>query len=97
MTQFIVRYRWFIILFCYLLGIFFASMIPSARTDPEIRNYVPSDMASRIETDKIEQEFGVQDMVLILFSDTNIVTTDNLKEIKNIGIQREYVSSNITI
>ncbi len=99
MTQFIVRYRWFIILFCYSLGIFFASMIPSARTDPEIRNYVPSDLKSRIATDKIEHEFGVQDMILILFSDTNIVTTGNLKEIKAIddGLSRlSAVSSRIS-
>ena len=96
MTQFIVRYRWFIILICYSLGILFASMIPSARTDPEIRNYVPSDMQSRIETDKIEKEFGVQDMIMILFSDTNLVTTSNLKEIKDIddGLSRLSAISN---
>jgi predicted RND superfamily exporter protein len=96
MTDFIVRYRWFIILFCYSLGILFASMIPSARTDPEIRNYVPAGMRSRAETDKIEKEFGVQDMIIILFSDTNIITTDNLRSIKKIddGLSRLSSVSN---
>lgn len=90
MTQFIIKYRWFIIIGCYLLGVLFASLIPSARTDPEIRNYVPSEMESRVETDKIEKEFGVQDMILILFSDKNILTMENLNQVKEVddGISR---------
>ena len=90
MTQFIIRYRWVIIVFCCLTGIAFASLIPSAKTDPEIRNYVPANMESRVATDRIEKEFGVQDMILILFSDTNIVTTGDLRTIKNIddGLSR---------
>jgi hypothetical protein len=84
MTNFIIKYRWLIISICLLLGAGFAALIPSARTDPEIRNYVPSTMKSRIETDKIENVFGVQDMVVILFSDSSIITSHNLKQIKEI-------------
>ena len=84
MTQFIIKYRWYIIIFCLLLGITFACLIPLSKTDPEIRNYIPSGMRSRIETDKIEKEFGVQDMVMLLFSDSSIITADNLKQIKAI-------------
>jgi hydrophobe/amphiphile efflux-3 (HAE3) family protein len=84
MTNFIIKYRWLIISICLLLGAGFAALIPSAQTDPEIRNYVPSTMKSRIETDKIENVFGVQDMVVILFSDSSIITSHNLKQIKEI-------------
>jgi uncharacterized protein len=99
MTNFIIRYRWLITGFCFLLGVGFASMIPSAKTDPEIRNYVPTTMSSRIETDKIENEFGVQDMVIVLFTDTAIVTPGNLHRIKDIdrGISKiTGVSSRIS-
>ena len=69
---------------CFLVGIGSALLIPGTEIDPEMRNYVPKSIKSRIETDKIESEFGVQDMVVILFSDSCIVSTDNLNQIKNI-------------
>jgi hydrophobe/amphiphile efflux-3 (HAE3) family protein len=84
MTDFIIKYRWLIIVLCLVMGIGFAVLIPTAETDPEIRNYVPSTMNSRIETDKIESEFGVQDMVVILFSDSCILNAADLKQIKDI-------------
>ena len=84
MTDFIIKYRWLIIIFFLSLGVGFGFLIPKAKTDPEIRNYVPSTMNSRIETDKIESEFGVQDMVIILFTDKNILEADNLEQIKYI-------------
>ncbi len=84
MTKFIIKYRWFIIGICLAAGLSFGLLIPFSETDPEIRNYVPTSMKSRIETDKIENEFGVQDMVVILFSDSSILTAENLKQIKSI-------------
>ena len=84
MTGFIIKYRWLIIGFCLVLGIGSGLLIPGAETDPEIRNYIPSLMKSRVETDKIEGVFGVQDMVVILFSDSCIISNDNLKQIKDI-------------
>ena len=62
----------------------FGALIPSSKTDPDIRNYIPATLHSRIETDKIENEFGVQDMVVILFSDSCILKSDNLLRIKEI-------------
>ena len=84
MTDFIIKYRWLIIGLCAAIGAGFALLIPGAETDPEIRNYVPSSMSSRIETDKIESEFGVQDMVVILISDSCILTRQDLQQIKDI-------------
>ena len=84
MTRFIIKYRWWIISICLILGAMFGALIPSSETDPDIRNYVPATLHSRIETDKIENEFGVQDMVVILFSDSCILRSDNLLKIKEI-------------
>lgn len=84
MTDFIIKYRWLIVCLCFATGFAFGALIPFSKTDPEIRNYVPATMKSRIETDKIENEFGVQDMVVILFTDSSILTTENLRQVKAI-------------
>jgi hydrophobe/amphiphile efflux-3 (HAE3) family protein len=84
MAGFIFKYRWIIVILCGLTGAVSVLVIPQIRVDPEMRNYVPSFIGSRIETDKIEKQFGVQDMVMIMFSDSCIITTDNLNQIKSI-------------
>jgi hypothetical protein len=81
---FIISRRLIIIIICLLSGAGFGILIPFSETDPEIRNYVPSSMQSRIETDKIENEFGIQDMVIILFTDSCILKSGNLELIRNI-------------
>jgi hydrophobe/amphiphile efflux-3 (HAE3) family protein len=84
MADFIYKYKWIIILLCLSIGIGSILMIPRTEIDPEMRNYVPQSIKSRIETDKIESEFGVQDLAVILFSDSCIISNDNLNQIKNI-------------
>lgn len=84
MTDFIIKYRWFIIGICLVIGATFAFLIPRSETDPEIRNYIPATMDSRIKTDRIEKEFGVQDLVVILFSDSCILNAVDLKQIKEV-------------
>lgn len=45
---------------------------------------MPSSMESRILTDRIESEFGMQDMVMIIFHDSTILTEEGLRRIKKI-------------
>ncbi len=84
MADFIIKYRWLIIISCGLTGLFSFLLIPGIRIDPEIRNYIPGSIESRVKTDKIEKEFGVQDLVMILFTDSLILDSGNLKQIKDI-------------
>ena len=90
MTHFIIKFRWWIIVACILTGVLFAALIPLSKTDPEIRNYVPETLESRISTDKIEKEFGTQDMVVILFSDSSILQPNDLRQIRDVdrGLSR---------
>jgi hydrophobe/amphiphile efflux-3 (HAE3) family protein len=83
MPDFVIRYRWWIIIVSLLTGAVFGSLIPGTETDPEMRNYIPAGMSSRIKTDKIESEFGVQDMVVILFSDSSVLDAEVLQQIKD--------------
>lgn len=93
MTDFIIRYRWLIIGLFIITGVISALIIPRIKTDPDIRNYIPESIGSRAETDKIESEFGVQDMIMILFSDGIIINPDNLNNIKKIDRSISRISS----
>ncbi len=84
MTGFIFRFRWIIVVLCATIGIVSFIIVPGIKIDPEIRNYIPQTIKSRIITNEIEKEFGVQDMVLILFSDSCILDSNNLMQIKKI-------------
>lgn len=84
MTNIIYKFRWVIIILSLLAGTLSAIFIPRTEIDPEMRNYVPDSIESRIETDRIESEFGVQDMVVVMFTDSCILDEDNLNQIKNI-------------
>jgi predicted RND superfamily exporter protein len=84
MANLIFRFRWFIITFCSFAGILSLVSIPHIKTDPDIRNYIPGSIDSKAATDSIENMFGVQDMVIILFSDDSVLNSDNLNRIKAI-------------
>lgn len=85
MSSFIIRYRWIIISACIAAGLFFIFLIPLSRTDPEIRNYIPADLPLKKSTDSIEQVFGFQDMMMILYSDSCVVTSHNLGVLRDLG------------
>ncbi len=84
MTNFIVRYRWAIIIISFALAAGLGILIPSSETDPDIRNYIPRNMPSRVTNDSIEKEFGVQDMIIVLFTDSSMLAPGNLKQVKEV-------------
>ncbi|HOU31622.1 MAG TPA: MMPL family transporter, partial [Bacteroidales bacterium] len=93
MSRFIIRFRWLIISVCLITGCFFIFLIPKASTEPDIRNYIPSNLQSKIRTDSIESVFGFQDMVMILYRDTSsVITGNNLTTLKRIEEQLSQLS-----
>ncbi len=84
MAKFIIKYRWYIISLSVALAVTLGILIPTVETDPEIRNYVPRSMPSRISTDSIENHFGVQDMIIVILTDTSVLTSTNLQHVKEI-------------
>jgi len=78
---------------CVITGLFFIFLIPSASTDPDMRNYIPSNLQSKIKTDSIENVFGFQDMVIILYRDTgSVISGHNLTTLKKIEDQLSQVT-----
>jgi len=84
MTDFIIKFRWAIIAVSVALAAGLGLLIPSSETDPDIRNYIPRNMDSRVTNDSIEQEFGVQDMIMVLFTDTTILKPGDLRQVREI-------------
>ncbi len=84
MTSFIIKYRWVIISVSVALAVGLGLLIPSSKTDPDIRNYIPSNMASRVTNDSIEKEFGVQDMIMVLFTDSTILKQGDLRQVREV-------------
>jgi len=84
MTDFIIKYRWVIIAVSVAMAVGMGLLIPSSETDPDIRNYIPRNMASRVTNDSIEKEFGVQDMIMVLFTDSTILKPGDLRQVREI-------------
>jgi hypothetical protein len=84
MTEFIIRYRWAIIAVSVALATGLGLLIPSSETDPDIRNYIPRSLPSRVTNDSIEKEFGVQDMIIVLFTDSTILKSGDLRQVKEV-------------
>ncbi len=84
MTDFIIKYRWVIISVSVALAVGLGLLIPSSETDPDIRNYIPRNLASRVTNDSIEKEFGVQDMIMVLFTDSCVLNPADLRQVKNV-------------
>jgi hypothetical protein len=93
MTGYILKRRWLIISLSILITAIGIALMPAMKTDPDIRNYIPSRMESRINTDLIEDEFGVQEIIMILFQDSMILSRDNLLRIKAIDRDIKRLSS----
>ncbi|MDT8401693.1 MAG: efflux RND transporter permease subunit [Bacteroidales bacterium] len=93
MTKLLMRYRYLVIILSVAIGLGGLAMLPQMRTDPDIRNYIPREMESSINTDRIEEEFGLQDMLMIVFRDSCILTPENLRRIRNTDRQIEDLRS----
>ncbi|MFO7853093.1 MAG: efflux RND transporter permease subunit [Bacteroidota bacterium] len=93
MTKLLIKHRYLVIAISLVIGLGGLFMLPKMKTDPDIRNYIPADMESRINTDIIEQEFGLQDMIMIVYKDSCILTPSNLKRIRATSRQLEKLKS----
>jgi hydrophobe/amphiphile efflux-3 (HAE3) family protein len=84
MADFIIKFRWWIVSGCVALAVALGLLIPTVKTDPDVRNYIPRTLPARINTDSIEKDFGVQDMIIVLLTDSSILTPENLGHLREI-------------
>ena len=83
--SFIIRYRWWIIGISFLIAAVFGLQIFRAEINPDMQSYVYEGMPSRINTDIIEEIFGGDEMILILFESGDVLSRETLTRIKTIN------------
>jgi uncharacterized protein len=84
MIQKIIKYRWWIIAISILVTVGFSLSLMKLEIDPDLKNYFPKTMTSMINTDKIEEVFGNQDMIMMIFEAEDILKESTLNRVKSV-------------
>ena len=82
MDKKIIKYRWWIIGVSVLFTLGFSTLLLKLEIDPDLKNYFPKTMTSMVNTDRIEEIFGNQDLVMIIFEAEDILAEETLKRVK---------------
>ena len=82
MEKKIIKYRWWIIALSVLFTLGISTVLVNLKIDPDLKNYFPKTMTSMVNTDKIEEVFGNQDIVMMIFETEDILNEETLKRVK---------------
>jgi uncharacterized protein len=82
MNNKIIKYRWWIIAASLIFTIGISTSLLKLEIDPNLKNYFPKTMTSMVNTDKIEEIFGNQDIIMMLFETDDILDEATLKRLK---------------
>jgi hydrophobe/amphiphile efflux-3 (HAE3) family protein len=55
-----------------------------AKIDPDLEKYIPPEMSSRISTQEIEEVFGGDELLILVFETDDVLKPETLKRIKSI-------------
>jgi hydrophobe/amphiphile efflux-3 (HAE3) family protein len=85
-----IRFRWWILGISGLLVLFFALQIPRAEIDPDVTHYIPAKMTSRVNTERMEDLFGGNDMLILALETDDVLNPKTLQRVKDLsrGIKR---------
>jgi hydrophobe/amphiphile efflux-3 (HAE3) family protein len=83
----IIRHRWLIIILSLIISGFFGSQIFRAEINPDLESFIYEGMPSRINTNLIEDIFGGDEMVMILFETDDILNKETLSRVKAVNNQ----------
>lgn len=82
--EFILKYRWLIIALSIIIPVVIGLQIFRAEIDPDLEKYIPSDMPSRLNTQVIEETFGGDELLIIIFETDDVLNPSTLQRIKSI-------------
>jgi hydrophobe/amphiphile efflux-3 (HAE3) family protein len=82
--EFILKYRWPIIILSIAIPVAVGLAIFRAQIDPDLEKYIPENMSSRLATEEIEQVFGGDELMILVFKSDDVLKPETLKRIKNI-------------
>jgi hydrophobe/amphiphile efflux-3 (HAE3) family protein len=78
----IIKYRYWIIAVSLLLTVGVSMALLKLEIDPDLKNYFPKTMTSMVNTDRIEELFGSQDIIMMIFEADDILDEATLKRLK---------------
>ena len=81
----IIKYRWLIIALSLLVSGFFGLQIFRAEINPDLKSYIYDKMPSRINTNLIEEIFGGDEMVMILFETDDVLNKETLSRVMKVN------------
>jgi hydrophobe/amphiphile efflux-3 (HAE3) family protein len=83
--SFLVRYSWWIIAAAILISGTFGLQIFRAKINPDLESYIYEKMPSRINTRMIEEIFGGDEMIMVLFESDDILSSATLGRVEKIN------------
>ena len=85
LSDFIIRYRWIVIIAFILVTAAFMTQIPKVELETDIKSQLPRDMPSRLDTDKIDELFGGTEMLMVLVQTDDVLNPATLRRVKKIS------------
>jgi hypothetical protein len=87
----ITRYRLWIIIVPLIIT--FALLLPltKAKINADLMEYLPDDIESKINIDRLESIFGKYEPIIIIFQTDDVVNEKTLERIQNISEKLEYL------
>ncbi|MEA3461813.1 MAG: MMPL family transporter, partial [Bacteroidota bacterium] len=80
----LIKYRWWIIAASLLFTVGISLSLTKLEIDPDLTHYFPHTMTSMVNTDRIEEVFGNQDMIIMVLETDDILNEATLKRVKEV-------------
>jgi hydrophobe/amphiphile efflux-3 (HAE3) family protein len=80
----IIKYRWLIIAASIAVTLGVAGFLTEISVEADLKSYFPDHMESMVATDRIEEHFGNQDIIMILFEKDDIINPASLRRVQQI-------------
>ncbi|MBN2533532.1 MAG: hypothetical protein JXB88_11595 [Spirochaetales bacterium] len=86
-TDFILKFRWLLIVFFILAAFCLCYLIPGTSIEPDIKAMLPENIQSRRNTETIDEIFGGTEMIMVILETDDVLKESTLKRVKNISKQ----------
>ncbi|MBS4013158.1 MAG: RND family transporter [Bacteroidetes bacterium] len=85
LKTFILKYRLWLIILPIAISLIMALPLKNARINPDLMEYLPEDIESKINMDKLEDVFGKYDPVIIIVEAEDILNQQTLERLYDIN------------
>ena len=97
LAEFVIRYRWAVIVFILALTAFMGFQMKNASFNPDLLTYLPEDLPSRVNQKQIERMFGGTDMVMIVVQTDDVVNGKTLKRVEHFSEHQRRRTGNVRL